>query len=152
MTSSPFQHPFKPSIPLQIAHTIARNMPGSTSTSIYDPVPPYDMDDIESTVPPMSNDQLSVDTDATERANSEYQHNYNHNHQFPRQEEGGAPPQTLEEQNLGVYCTQCHRHLGPLTERDKCNYALAILFFILTALTICVSIITAAVRGKRCEA
>jgi len=146
--SSPFQHPLKPNFSAQIVHTIARNMPGSQS-STYDPVPPYDMDDLESSAPPLSSDQRSEDTDATERVNSEYEQNINY--RYPRQEEGGQP-ETMEQRRLKFVCTHCNRNYEGLTERDKCNYALAFLIFTLAALTICISIIVSTVRGKQCQA
>jgi hypothetical protein len=130
------QNSFKPSIPTRIANIARIAMPVST----YDPVPPYDLDDIESSAPRLSNDRISVDTTAalsenTERPNDDHQtYGHRQEHQNNRRKE--------------VYCAGCNRHMGRLSSRERCNYALLILAMILFSLTICTSIIVSAFKAK----
>jgi hypothetical protein len=104
--------------------------------SKYDPVPPYDQDDLESTIPVLSNDQLSLDstnapTEATERG-------YTMNERTC-----GQQPES------NVYCSKCNRHCGRLTERERCNYAALFVLMSLVASCIITSISVSAVhRGN----
>jgi hypothetical protein len=114
------------------------------SHSNYDPVPPYDLDDLESTIPALSNDQLSIDTttaptEATERPN------VGDAECFDEQK------QSKDQQQIR-YCSKCNRKFGRLTERERCNYAIVFLILSLTAFCICTSIVVSATiaihRGK----
>lgn len=107
------------------------------SHSNYDPVPPYALDDLESTIPALSNDQRSIDatttlTEATERPNI-------------------GDDEWIEEQKQSDdqqqrYCSKCNREFGHLSERMRCNYA--IVFFILFLTAFCIWGATAKGREK----
>ncbi|KIW02283.1 uncharacterized protein PV09_06433 [Verruconis gallopava] len=125
----------------------ARTLPMATFSK-YDPVPPYDVDDIESTVPSMSNDRLSFDTTIanTERPEHPNEGNQNNNRIRSPFEEQQPLNDRPSDGRSNVYCSHCNRHYGRLTERERCNYALLFVLMSLVSVCICVSIIVSMVK------
>ena len=113
----------------------------------YDPVPPYDMDDVESTVPSLANDRLSFETNTintSSTARPEQDDHHNNSRRNPNEFEMSSRGRD-EESNV-LFCKHCNRRYGTLTEREKCNYAALFVFMSLFATCVMVSIVMSVAR------
>jgi len=134
MSFNPPQVSSKPTISAQIANLTRMG-------SRYDPVPPYEMEDVESTAPPLSNDQISMDTITQQDDQTEQQH-------IEDQEEQHSYDYDVEQKRRIGRCSNCHRRHGSLTQRESCRYAIVFLVLILTALCVMTYIVASAAARK----
>jgi hypothetical protein len=137
----------EPSIQLQnsrIQEYVARmgSHQSHQAQSKYDPVPPYDMDDVESSIPAsdgFSIDTITADTPGTfttDERNVEAQTEQEHTHS--------------RDQPV-IYCSKCNRHYGDLTERERCNYAVVFVVASLVTFIIVMSIIMRAAKRPKSD-